>query len=818
MTCSKVIPMLSRLLDRELPPRETAEVERHLAGCPQCRSLAGQWRLQGWHLRAHLSRMALGEDFVSSVTNAAASPVGRLALKVDRLSNRRRLSQWLPAAAAVLAAIVLFGLLTPSREGLGYARVIDPGDCLEVLSSTSPNWARTSAGELLHPGDWLRNRMPAAAEIRWADSRRLVLQQGTLARIPSEPGSIPAPLIMLSGSLGSEAADGAGDFQVRTPAGTVTAGGGRFTIRLRDLTLPNLQVPRGSAEVLTGAVLPVGEVTVHDGRARIDGAGTVREVLAGETAAFSEPGFTNSAMRPGISQASIRVVANSGEPGTLSAFLTSAGQSLHVDLVATNISLKRLLECATGVGVRGGDDVTVTGNLKFMAGSSPESVASAVGKALHLPISMRHTTVRQAAALAPQQAPVPDWLQGSFRLEKSVDGSVSFDFRKVPAVQAMQILRSLAIDLPEISAESQGIPVTIQASALKPESVKAWFAEALGLQYRTGDFLVEVIEVENAPASSPEIGEDTPAAFPLKEPRFSPKADRLDAESQSSTTVSAPGTTAIQYLRGNPSGGFSAPEEMPLSVTGRVWSVLGGSAYHAGAGAVTPSAGAGTDVAKGKVTRKRQEYFFDGGAPVRPQPSRYLIWPSLGQDEIYDTEDLYWVTNPMGLPAYTIWNGYDREGSLIAQVTVYVSPSSTLGLSPLRELPARVGAGGHWETFSSIPLIGTRSSEPGQAGVVGLPVESERLCPDWSFPASWLLQLGGRLWIVNPGNEPATIIAAILKDGKPVFTQQYRIAPQGGMVWPEMPGAAGLNVSGMGGGTIVLIHALQGSVAAGLAR
>lgn len=818
MTCKKVIPMLSRLLDRELSPREAAEVEHHLAECPRCRSLARHWRLQGSYLRAYLSRMALGEDFVRSVTNAAASSTGRLATMAARRSNRRKPSQWLPAAAAVLAAVVLFGLLTPSREGIGYARVINPGDCLEVLSSTSPEWVRTSAGKLLNPGDWLRNRMPADAEIQWPDSRRLVLRQGTLARIPDGPGSFPAPLIMLSGALGSDAGDGAGDFRVRTPAGTVTAGGGSFTLRLRDLTLPKLQFPRGSSEVLTGAVLAVGEVTVRGGRVSIDGGGAVREVLAGETATFAEPGLTNGAMHPGIAPASVRVVANSGEPGSLSAFLTSAGPNLHVDLEATNVSLKRLLECATGVGVRGGDTITVSGNLNFIAGSSPESVATAVGRALHLPIFTRYTTVRQAAALVPQQAPMPDWLPGSFRLERSEDGAISFDFRKVPAVRAMQILRSLSLELPEISTESQGFPVTFQASALRPESVKAWVAGTLGLQYQTVEVLVEMIEVGNAPASSPEAGGQTPAAAPLNTPRSSPAADRTETTSRSSTSLPRSGTAGIQSLRDDPSAGFVAGKDARLPVMGSVWSVLDGSAYRQGAGAIHTSPGGGTDVANGKVTPKGQEYFFDGDTPVRPQPTTHLVWPSLGQEEAFDAADPYWIINPTGLPAHTIWSGYDRGGRLLAQVAVYVNPSSTLGLSPLREFPARVGAGGHWETLSDVPVVGTRGSEPGQAGAISQPVEAERLCPDWSFPAAWLLRLGGRLWLVNPGNEPLTIIASIWKDGKPGCVRQFLIVPKGGIFWPEFAGAAGPDVSAAAGGTIVLIHALQGSVAAGLAR
>jgi hypothetical protein len=67
----------------------------------------------------------------------------------------------------VLAVAVLLAIFFAGRGDVGYARVIDPGE-LEVLRSAT--WVRATTGEILHPGDWLRNPVPDAAKIQLHNS------------------------------------------------------------------------------------------------------------------------------------------------------------------------------------------------------------------------------------------------------------------------------------------------------------------------------------------------------------------------------------------------------------------------------------------------------------------------------------------------------------------------------------------------------------------------------------------------------------------------------------------------------------------------
>jgi len=151
MTCSKVPPLLSRYLDNELLPRETAEVEGHMAQCESCRALLHNWRLQGSHLRSHLRRHPLGDEFVQRVVvNASAQKAGGRRPEAAELP-KRNLLHWLPAAAAILAVIFVTSQFAPNKGGIGFARVIDPGESLEVLAMNSSVWMRGAAGELCGP-------------------------------------------------------------------------------------------------------------------------------------------------------------------------------------------------------------------------------------------------------------------------------------------------------------------------------------------------------------------------------------------------------------------------------------------------------------------------------------------------------------------------------------------------------------------------------------------------------------------------------------------------------------------------------------------
>lgn len=805
MTCSKYPLMLSRLLDQELSHRETAEVEGHLAQCADCRALMEHWRLQSTRLRSHLGRYRLGDDFVARVLSAEPLQERGAGHIGHRAPGRRGLARWLPAAAAILAAAIILSQLFSSRGGVGYARVIDPGE-LEVLQSSV--WVRATAGELLHAGDSLRNPGPGAPEILWRDSCRLTLEGGALAHIPDSRLQPPDNLILIHGSLSSEIQAGTRDFQVRTPAGSVSSAAGRFSVRVTDLMLPHLEVAADQSEILTGTVRRIGEVSVRDGKARVQAAQATREVSAGETAVFSESEFANTVASPKPVRAFLRVVANASEKGALSSSLTVTAEGLCVNVEATNISLKKLLEWATATGVRGGEDTVVAGSLRFPANSSPESVASAVGAALGLPVSFRQEKAHQALSARQQNpTPTPEWTKGEFTFERSRNGLISFDFRSIPAAQVFQILRSAVTDLPELSAEEEWVPITLHASELNPGETMSWVTKTLGLRLGMMDRQVGVIEIESPAMVSPATKTAAPSVG-----QVSPVQTTSSRDGQSSGTCPEAGelleSTAAPRSITSPEDASVVPAQLP--VMRPLWSVLGGDMSGAGFYPITTAGGSQT-VVKGKASSKTPGLLGVAEVDAKPRPSLHLIWPAVGLEGASEGESQYLVTNHMGLPAHTLWIGYDHEGQLVARYEVVVNGSSTLALLPPRDLPADIGEGGHWETLSSVPLVGSRAGGAGGGLILGIPAESERLRREWSFPSTWLSKLGVRMWLVNPTEEYATVVLGILRGGKAITTEQLHIPPHGGRIWPEVSVANGPGIT-------VVFYVLQGSVATGLIK
>jgi hypothetical protein len=693
--------------------------------------------------------------------------------------------------------------------------VIDPGESLEVLQTSSLAWVRAAAGEMLHPGDWLGNPVPGDAEIMWRDFCRLTLKADTLVQIPASPLELPDQVILLSGSLLTDVRAGKQAFQVRTPAGSVAASVGQFTVRVCDVMLPKLEVSEDQSETLSGTVLPIGEVSVSKGTATVQAAGAVRKVLSGGTAAFSQSQLADAPTRTNSVEASLTTTPNSSEKGVLSSSVTATAEGLRVDFQATNISLKRLLECATGARMRGGEDISVAGSLKFLANSRPESVASAVGVTLGIPISLRREKVREAIVSTMQnQAPAADWSKGDFTFERSLSGLISFDFRGVPASRAFRILRSAVTDLPELSAETEWLPITLQASALSPKEAAAFVSRALGLQLRVADNQVGMIEIEAA-AVSP-TGEGALQTAPQS---FLPQPSSMGVSGDAHSGPAIDGLFPSAVTRRSVTDEYAyVGQARPLNQEAwPAWNSPGGGADPAGFYPSGIPAGDSSSALKARASRKTREFFGPPEAATEPAPSLHLIWPALDVEDATEGGAAYLVTNPMALPAHTLWNGYDREGQLVAQYAMVLGESSTLSLLPPRDFPAPVGDGGHWEVFSDIPLTGSRDTESSGALVLGLPVESERLPHDWSFPAWWLRELGGHLWFVNPGDAQATIVLAVVQGGNAVSMEQLTIPAHGGLVWPDS--FSGMVFEpGWAASARVVAHALQGSLAAGLAK
>jgi ferric-dicitrate binding protein FerR (iron transport regulator) len=815
MTCSRYTPMLSRFLDRELTVSETAEVESHLVRCVDCRALLEHWHRQGERLRSHLARHAPGEEFVQRVVQTATSQRRDDGVAAVQSVRRRSAFRWFPLAAAILAGITILSLVFPGRGDIGYARVIDPGESLEVLTSDSVSWVRTAAGEILRPGDWVRSSRSGSAEVLWRDSYRLTLESGTLAQIPESALQPADQLFLARGVVLSEVQGNEREFHVNTPAGTVDASGGRFVVRVGDLMLPTLEIGSDRSERLRGEVVPFTSLSVMEGHVKVQVSNTTREVQSGQTAVFGESRFVCSSSASEPVEASLRLQPISGGNATLSASLATSAAGLRLEYRAADISLTRLLESATGVEVRGGEDVAVAGSLFFAPGTSPQDIASAVSTALAVPIAFRQEKAHLAIASAPRNhAPASINYHGRYSFEKSPNGAISFDFQAIPASRAFSVLRSAANGMPELSVESECFPINLHTSSLAPADASTWIVRALGMEVETGDCQIGILDVGSPAAIS---GGNQMEAANLGD-RLGVPEEVIGGRAQAGITAAASG---VVRLNDAPLPGKNRLTAASASQTSDSMMSLTPTDTSSAISApgLCPSAGPAAHAAStatGKASSQKREYF--GAAVSKPAPSTHLIWPPLGTEDNPGEEVMYLISNSMGLPARTLWQGYDAQGQLAAQYSLVVERSSSLELVVHRDLPTDLGQDGHWETTSDIPVIGSRDKVTSAGVGLGLPVESERVPWQWSLPAWWLTEFGGRFWLANPEGEQDVVVFTLVQGGRILSAEQVTIPAHGALIWPDpfstidfTPAAAGLGVT-------LEIHTLLGRVAAGLSR
>lgn len=799
MNCSKYPPMLSRLLDGELSPPEEAEVQSHLLQCAGCRALLANWRLQGICLRRHLHRHSLGEDFVARAVRAV--PAAPLKETIDPAPGRSRAWwRWLEVAAAVATIAVALALYFSARNGVSYARVVEPGG-LEVLQSSA--WMRATAGELLHPGDCLRNAVPGAPEILWRDECKLTLQTGTLAQI-SAGGPEPGQVVLMSGSLASEIRAGGREFRVWTPAGAVSASAGSFTVRVTDFALPQIKIAADRSEILSGSVAPIGQVSVAGGAAQVQLRQSRHEVGAGKTAVFARSGIISAGVGSASIDTSLRFVPGASGTGVINTTLAASRDDLRIGLEFANVSLKKVLEWAAASEVHGGEDLYVAGTLRFPANASPESIVSAVGNALDVPVSFRmekasrivaSTRIKPAAASASED--------GVFLFRRTPDGAVSFKFDAVPAGQVFRILRTVVPGIPDLSAEESSIPISIQASSLRPDEAAAWINKTLGLQFKSGETQVGVVDVGPVPETAPSPDLQAPGRQQLRIPKpesAGPTRDKdrsLDSAGDSPVVGAADATAADRnYYDASP----RVAEGRPL------WSVLGGNPGFMSMPLVPGGKGADTSVADGKAKPKPRQFFGIAELFPRQKPSTHLIWPALDATGAAGAEPAYLVANDVELPVRTLWKGYDRNGNLVDQYAYLVEGASTLTLLPNRDLPTFLGEGGHWETLSNLPLTGFR--EPGNNEGLGLPVNPAQAIRQWAIPSAWL-GMGARVWVANPSGTDGSVLVTVMRNGREFAAEQIEIPAHGGATWPEFS-------SGLGNGMTVVVRVLRGSIAGGL--
>jgi hypothetical protein len=172
------------------------------------------------------------------------------------------------------------------------------------------------------------------------------------------------------------------------------------------------------------------------------------------------------------------------------------------------------------------------------------------------------------------------------------------------------------------------------------------------------------------------------------------------------------------------------------------------------------------------------------------------------------------VTNTSPQRIRTLWNGYDNGGRLVVQQEIVVEANTSLNLVSGRDLPQISADGGHWETVSDSPISGTGDVIIDRD--LAAAVESESLPPVWEFDSN-RLGSDGRLWFVNPSEEMARFVLAVISGDDAMVSQQVFLAPHMGMLWSfESLLAIHPDLGNVIPGSTIVIQAMEGSIAAGL--
>jgi hypothetical protein len=107
MSCKQARTDIALWIGNDLEEDDVLHVERHIAGCPQCREHAAD-------LEASLKVL----QATPAPVDAGGSIWPRLAARLSGLESRRRLERfngWLPAATAVAASVTIIVLLEARR-------------------------------------------------------------------------------------------------------------------------------------------------------------------------------------------------------------------------------------------------------------------------------------------------------------------------------------------------------------------------------------------------------------------------------------------------------------------------------------------------------------------------------------------------------------------------------------------------------------------------------------------------------------------------------------------------------------------------------
>lgn len=121
MNCQEVRERLPALIDKELPPEEAAEVEKHLAGCSECAAEKGRQEKFTTSVKISLEGLKPSDVFVRKVIDrlpeVGAGPAGAAPGSEAAAANRRTLLSIAVALAILAAALLAMWIIHARRAG-----------------------------------------------------------------------------------------------------------------------------------------------------------------------------------------------------------------------------------------------------------------------------------------------------------------------------------------------------------------------------------------------------------------------------------------------------------------------------------------------------------------------------------------------------------------------------------------------------------------------------------------------------------------------------------------------------------------------------
>jgi hypothetical protein len=780
MSCPNFAPLLSRLLDRELSASETAFVERHIATCSACRATLEAWRGDGLALRGFFKAHALNEDFVGRV---------RQSTQADRFATRSSSWSWLRYAAAALVAVVLIARMFQNGDSLTLARVVSPGERLEVRPDASLRWMPAEAGTRLHNRDWLRKPSSGAAELLLKDSSRLSLESGAVAQLRLT-NSRPE-IALVQGSMQSEVRSGSAGLQVSTLAGTIAAasnGAGssdtKFGVRVRSIPLANLKVGPDGSEIASGSVRLVGAVNVESGAVSLARGATRREIAAGNGAAFTSADVPVATRADAAAvEARLETVEAGAAQSSLQSSLSSSSGGYQVTVTVESFPVARLLEWVTDASVRADATTHVTGTVTYPVDATAEEVAGSIGRSLGVEVDLRRERVVSSTAV------IGDTVSGSaaaapeFTVRLGQDGRISFQFRSVAAGEVFRALRRQNLDVPYLAAESEWVPVNLEVQNLEPARVRDWLEKNLELSTRAEERTIVVAQVRS-------MGSGVSAAASRK--GASPSGDASGGSSSAPAAPAAAGSREPSRQGDVSTGGR-------LSVLTPAWNML--KTAVTGAGPFRPTSG-------GLATLQSRLTAGDEGSVLKSlRRSRRLIWPVLSSTD--DPAGVsYYLYNGGAETAEIHWSGYDEGGRLVALMSMDLASGAAVVMRPDIDFGVRLAAGGYWESSSTIPVAAALGN--GGAAPYAAPFDPDRLPGIWEIALKGLESGEESPWIVNPAPESARALLAVMNaSGQVVVSREIVLQPHGSWVWEDASAHAR-------GGTLLLVQVTHGAVIAGI--